>query len=102
MNAFASPPQCIWPVEAELGEGAMWHAASRSIYFVDIKGHRLYRCREDGSDRQGWAAPGQIGFVLPARDGGLRARQPLAAGLFRFRVTAPGLPQQIFACGTLA
>ena len=31
-------PTCIWPAGAELGEGALWDAATASVYFVDIKG----------------------------------------------------------------
>jgi D-xylonolactonase len=62
-------PTCIWPVAAELGEGPIWHAPSRSVYFVDIKGHQLHRCGEHGGDRHSWTAPQQIGFVAPMAGG---------------------------------
>ncbi|TFW31930.1 SMP-30/gluconolactonase/LRE family protein [Massilia horti] len=75
-------PECIWPVGAELGEGVLWHAPTRSIYFVDIKGHRLHRCDENGARRHSWNAPGQIGFVVPAHDGGFVCG--LEDGLYRF------------------
>jgi sugar lactone lactonase YvrE len=64
-------PESIWNVGATLGEGALWHAPSRSVYFVDIKGRRVHRCASDGSDRRSWDAPGQVGFALPIEGGGL-------------------------------
>jgi xylono-1,5-lactonase len=75
-------PECIWPVGAELGEGALWHAPSRSVYFVDIKGRRLHRCAVDGSARRSWDAPGQIGFIVPASGVGFVCG--LQDGLYRF------------------
>jgi sugar lactone lactonase YvrE len=75
-------PECIWPVGAELGEGVLWHAPSRSIYFVDIKGHRLHRCSEFGADRRSWQAPRQTGFIVPAADGGFICGAQ--DGLYRF------------------
>ncbi|HEX8610933.1 MAG TPA: SMP-30/gluconolactonase/LRE family protein [Telluria sp.] len=59
-------PVCLWPVAAELGEGPMWHAASESVYFVDIRGRQIHRCAADGSGRQSWSAPGRPGFIVPA------------------------------------
>ncbi|NHZ90760.1 SMP-30/gluconolactonase/LRE family protein [Massilia sp. CCM 8733] len=59
-------PVCLWPVGAELGEGPLWHAASESVYFVDIRGRRLHRCAPDGTQRQSWDAPGRPGFIVPA------------------------------------
>lgn len=70
MVRIVSAPRCIWPVEATLGEGPVWHAAERAFYFVDIKGRRLHRCNEDGSGRVSWQAPAEIGFALPMADGG--------------------------------
>jgi sugar lactone lactonase YvrE len=75
-------PQCIWDAGAHLGEGALWHAAARAVYFVDIKGRRIHRCAPDGGDRRSWEAPGQPGFVVPSADGGLVCA--LEDGLYRF------------------
>jgi sugar lactone lactonase YvrE len=75
-------PECIWDAGAQLGEGALWHAPTRSVYFVDIKGRRIHRCAEDGTDRRSWDAPGQPGFVVPASGGGLVCA--LEDGLYRF------------------
>lgn len=74
--------QCIWDIRAELGEGALWHAATRSVYFVDIKGRRIHRCAADGGERRSWDAPSQPGFVVPAASGGFVCG--LEDGLYRF------------------
>ena len=74
-------PACIWDAGAHLGEGALWHAATSSVYFVDIKGRRIHRCAADGTGRRSWDAPGQPGFVVPASDGGLVCA--LEDGLYR-------------------
>ena len=74
-------PACIWNAGAHLGEGALWHAPTRSVYFVDIKGRRIHRCAPDGSARTSWEAPGQPGFVVPHADGSLVCA--LEDGLYR-------------------
>ena len=75
-------PECVWRVGATLGEGAVWHAASRSVVFVDINGRRLYRYDPDTDVRRSWVAPGQIGFALPCVDGSLVCG--VQGGLYRF------------------
>lgn len=75
-------PECVWRVDATLGEGAVWHAASRSVVFVDIKGRRLYRYDPDTDVRRSWVAPGQMGFALPSVDGSLVCG--VQGGLYRF------------------
>ncbi len=75
-------PTCIWPAGAELGEGPMWHAATRSVYFVDIKGRKVHRCAEDGSERRSWSAPGMPGFIVPASGSSFVCA--LENGLYRF------------------
>ena len=75
-------PVCIWPVGAELGEGPLWHAPSRSVYFVDIRQRQVHRCSEDGGARMSWAAPGQPGFIVPVAEGGFACG--LDDGLYRF------------------
>jgi len=65
-----SEPVCLWEAGATLGEGALWHAPSASVYFVDIKGQRIHRCAADGSARRVWTAPRQPGFIVPTQGGG--------------------------------
>jgi D-xylonolactonase len=73
---------CLWDVGATLGEGALWDARTRQVWFVDIKGHRIHRCGHDGLDRRSWDAPGQVSFIVPAADGGMVCS--LEDGLYRF------------------
>jgi sugar lactone lactonase YvrE len=75
-------PVCEWPVAATLGEGPVWHAAERAVYFVDIKGRRLHRLSVDTGERAGWDAPAQPGFVLPLDEDGFVCG--LQGGLYRF------------------
>jgi sugar lactone lactonase YvrE len=75
-------PVCLWEVGATLGEGALWHVPSKSVYFVDIKGRKIHRCAADGSDRRSWAAPQQVGFIVPIEHDGFVCG--LQGGLYRF------------------
>jgi D-xylonolactonase len=72
---------CVWPLGAELGEGALWDAASNAVYFVDIKGRRVHRLSEDGAQAS-WPAPSQVSFIVPAQGGGFVCA--LEDGLYRF------------------
>ena len=78
----ASVPVCVWPVGAELGEGPIWHAQDKAVYFVDIKGKAIHRCAADGSQRQSWPTPHAPGFIAPCDDGGFICG--LQGGLYRF------------------
>lgn len=80
--SMASDPRCLWDVKATLGEGALWDAARRQVWFVDIKGRRIHRCDEDGGARRSWDAPSQVGFVAPLDGGGMVCG--LEDGLYRF------------------
>jgi D-xylonolactonase len=88
MNQQVSPqvppqqPVCLWAVGAELGEGPLWHAATRTVYFVDIKGRQVLCCSEDGTLRRSWTAHQQIGFIVPVAGGGFVCG--LEDGLYRF------------------
>jgi sugar lactone lactonase YvrE len=62
-------PASLWPIEAELGEGVIWHAAERAVYFVDVKKQKIHRCDEHGQHRNTWHVPAQIGFILPTTKG---------------------------------
>jgi sugar lactone lactonase YvrE len=75
-------PACIWDVQCLLGEGVLWDARGPWVWFVDIKGKRILRCKPDGSARQTWPAPGQVSFIVLADDGGMVCS--LDDGLYRF------------------
>jgi D-xylonolactonase len=75
-------PHSLWPIGAELGEGPLWQQSEQALYFVDIRGQRIYRCAADGSLRRWWPAPQPIGFLQPLADGTFVAG--LRDGLYRF------------------
>jgi len=75
-------PKSVWSVAAELGEGPVWVGRDRALWFTDIKKRRIHRYDPAAGERQTWVAPEQVGFVLPAKDGGFVAG--LMSGLHRF------------------
>ncbi|WP_295691177.1 SMP-30/gluconolactonase/LRE family protein [uncultured Maricaulis sp.] len=74
--------ELIWDLKAELGEGPVWSARDRGVWFVDIKGRKLHRYSVDDGARASWDSPDQIGFALPAEDGSLICG--VRGGLYRF------------------
>lgn len=93
-GAIHSGLECLWDVKATLGEGALWDPVRGQVWFVDIKGRRIHRCAPDGSGRQSWDAPSQVGFVVRAASGDMVCG--LEDGLHRFDAAsgafAPLLP----------
>lgn len=74
-------PQVACPVGAQLGEGPVWHAASASLWFTDIKRHELLNFHPGSGRLRRISAPGQAGWVWPVDDGSLVAG--LQTGLHR-------------------
>lgn len=66
-----SEPELVWNVEAGLGEGPVWDAPRRAVWFVDIKGRKLHLFGVDDGAKASWNTPDQTGFALPADDGSL-------------------------------
>jgi sugar lactone lactonase YvrE len=75
-------PRSVWNVAAELGEGPVWVERDHALWFTDIKKRKIHRFDPATGGRQTWSAPEQVGFVLPAEDGGFVAG--LMSGLHRF------------------
>lgn len=75
-------PQPVCSVGAMLGEGPLWDAAARRLWFVDIKGCQVHAFDPEGGALQRWQAPSQPGWVVPMDDGCLLAG--LQSGLHRF------------------
>jgi xylono-1,5-lactonase len=61
--------ECIWPLEATLGEGPVWVAREQALWFTDIKQRRIHRFDPASGAKQSWDAPDQPGFILPASGG---------------------------------
>lgn len=75
-------PERVLAVGATLGEGPVWVARERALWFVDIKGKRVHRFDPASGAARSWSAPDQVGWVLPAADGAMIAG--LKTGLHRF------------------
>ncbi|HET7709361.1 MAG TPA: SMP-30/gluconolactonase/LRE family protein [Sphingomicrobium sp.] len=59
-------------VGAVLGEGPVWVAREQALYWLDIKGLKVFRLDGPGQVRE-WQAPFRIGSIAPRRDGGFIA-----------------------------
>jgi D-xylonolactonase len=64
----APAPRCIWPAGAELGEGTLWSVREQALYWVDILGKQLHRCRADGSERASWRFDEEISALAERRN----------------------------------
>jgi sugar lactone lactonase YvrE len=73
---------CVCAVGAKLGEGPIWMARERAVWFVDIKSRRIHRYGEEDESLRSWGAPEEVGFIVPARRGGFICG--LSNGLYRF------------------
>ncbi|RQQ55283.1 SMP-30/gluconolactonase/LRE family protein [Burkholderia stagnalis] len=54
-----------------LGEGATWCDATHALYWTDIEGARLWRCRADGSDLAHWPMPERLACFALTHDPGV-------------------------------
>jgi sugar lactone lactonase YvrE len=86
MNLYQ--PECIWSLGATLGEGPVWHAEDKAVYFVDIKQRAVHRCAEDGGRRQSWTLDDEVGFALPIRGGDFVCGLPGRLSRFSFETGA--------------
>jgi sugar lactone lactonase YvrE len=75
-------PECAWAVGAELGEGPVWHAGERAVYFVDIKQSQIHRYAPSTGERATWTALAAPGFLVHHAGGGFICG--LKDGLYRF------------------
>ncbi|HEX6397662.1 MAG TPA: SMP-30/gluconolactonase/LRE family protein [Steroidobacteraceae bacterium] len=90
---------CVWPVEAILGEGPVWSAAENAVWFVDIKAPAIHRFDPATGGRRSWTAPARIGFLLPTRKGwiaglktGLHSFNPETGNFTLLHVVEPHAP----------
>ena len=82
-------PRCLWPVEAILGEGPVWHATERCLYFVDIKGGQVHRIEPGSGQRASWRVDGQPSFIVPHAAGGAICGVGQSLCSFRPEATPP-------------
>ena len=78
----AVEPECVWALGAELGEGPVWSAQERALWFVDIKQARIHRFDTNLGVGRSWETPPAPGFLALSRRGGFIVG--LKSGLHRF------------------
>jgi sugar lactone lactonase YvrE len=64
--------RCIADVKAVLGEGPIWVEREQALYWVDIKGLKIFRLA-DGEELSVWPTPFRIGSLAPWGGGGFIA-----------------------------
>jgi D-xylonolactonase len=64
--------QCIADVHAVLGEGPVWVTRESALYWLDIKGRKIFRLDNDGRLTE-WPTPLRIGSLAPRKSGGFIA-----------------------------
>jgi xylono-1,5-lactonase len=64
---------CIADVKAVLGEGPVWVEREGALYWVDIKGYKVFRYMLDGGVLKTWSTPYRVCSLAPRADGGFIA-----------------------------
>lgn len=99
--------RCAADVRALLGEGPVWVEAEQALYWLDIKGKKIFRLDGTG-DVASWDTPIRVGSIAPRQGGGFIAgtehgfaRIDLDEGRFDIvHDPEPGLPGNRFNDGT--
>ena len=66
-------PVCVADCKAVLGEGPVWVASEAALYWLDIKGRRIFRRDFEGGEVTSWETPFRIGSLAPRAGGGFVA-----------------------------
>ena len=61
--------QCVADVHAVLGEGPVWVARESALYWVDIKGLKIFSLDMQGK-LSSWPTPFRVGSLAPRKSGG--------------------------------
>src|SRR5215218_2328828 len=64
-----SSVQCVADVHALLGEGPVWVARETALYWLDIKGLKIFRLDDSGHVDE-WTTPLRVGSLAPRKSGG--------------------------------
>ncbi len=64
-----SEVQCVADVHAVLGEGPVWVEREAALYWLDIKGRKIFRLANDGELSE-WETPVRVGSLAPRASGG--------------------------------
>ncbi|MFS2220578.1 SMP-30/gluconolactonase/LRE family protein [Commensalibacter sp. A3DC] len=61
----SSCPSAIWETQSELGEGVMWNASEKAVYFVDIEGKKIHQYRLNDNQKKSWNTHKKPTFFFP-------------------------------------
>jgi D-xylonolactonase len=64
--------QCVADVHAVLGEGPIWVGREAALYWLDIKGRKIFRLTGQAELSQ-WRTPFRVGSIAPRASGGFVA-----------------------------
>ena len=64
-----SKVRCLADVQAVLGEGPVWVTREAALYWLDIKGRKIFRLDGSGALTE-WPTPMRVGSLAPCRSGG--------------------------------
>lgn len=89
---------CVWPLGCVLGEGPVWWRDA--LWFTDIKQKMLHRFSPARGEKRSWAAPSEVGFLAPLKNGhfiagaksGLYDFDPASGGFALIRTVEPDHP----------
>ncbi|MGY5450229.1 SMP-30/gluconolactonase/LRE family protein [Agarivorans sp. MS3-6] len=59
--------ECIWPAQAQLGEGVIWIEREQALYWVDIIKESLHRYEPATGKQQTWQQQPMISAILPTQ-----------------------------------
>jgi len=72
-NRLVNTVKCVWETRAILGEGPLHDPRNERLYWVDIKGEKLFAMSLRDDKKQTWSVPGNISALGLHSDGGLVA-----------------------------
>jgi len=73
MTDIESKVTCVADVKAVLGEGPVWDPRDGGLYWVDIKGYRIFRRDVESGEVTQWETPFRVGSLAPRAGGGFIA-----------------------------
>jgi sugar lactone lactonase YvrE len=72
-TAESIAPTCVADVKAVLGEGPVWVEREGALYWVDIKGYKVFRYTVEGGALKTWRTPYRVCSLGPRAAGGFIA-----------------------------
>lgn len=73
-------PEVVFPAGASLGEGPVWSARERCLYWVDLLAGVIHRHHPDSAGNRRWELPFSVGAVVERQSGGQSGGLAIATG----------------------